>query len=951
MKLLALEIEGFGVWSGLKFQRMCESLNVVYGPNEAGKSTLLHFVRSALYGFSADRRRYLPPIHGGRPGGWLEVAGAGGQFQIARYASPDGNPRLDETLITAADGARQNEQFVQTLLANIDETTFNNVFAVSLSEMQELATLSDTQAADVFITSLPAWTGSRWSRLPGTWKRRGPTFSTRTVARARLTQLMQQREQIRRQIEEQQSHAHGYARMAGDRDGIERELSQLEKEQGELRQQLDLRDLAVAVRDRWRRHRALGEELSSLGPQIAVPADALERLETVKERAKKRQAGIERLHRHRQSLLREAEALNVNEALGRHGARITATLEQEPWLRALESQIAEREKQRDDLNATMFAEYEKMGLGKPAKPDRLPHFSPQALTELRQPGHRVEECLKKCRSFQREAEDAQQAAAGVQAQVTAALNERQATDLTSATEQAGNLVNQLRRRMQLDERLEQMSRNEKELQEQAQRCWKSRCPRSTRSSCWAVIFVVGVLILALGLLVFPSWTGPGFWTLAAVGLLIAVGACWAGTPCSVPTTSSLKRDRSSCGCCKCRSSRPRTSGPCWTTSYPAAAARWPAAWPRPSGNWRPWKTWPRWIPGMRRPGRTPTPPRAARTRPKRTSASPAGPGTRAWKRPACRRTSRRGTSARWHAWPATSATCNLAFRSWTRSSASAAASATCCTAASPNWWPIAASRSSRSIPWKRSWSFLRCSPGKRPALPAARSSAAACASFAMRGPKARRPSPVHHRAASSCCGSSGPRAKSICSAWWPRPPGSKTCATNTSRSQHDLAATIGTRASQADLRQHIEGPAAAHLDASRDDLRARLAGIEKEIHQRIEKRGQLNAQMKSLADDRQLAARQLDLATLQQRIDEAIGRWQVLAVTGQILESIRASYETDRQPETLQEASGYFSQMTQGHYRRVWTPVGERVLRVEDDAGALAARRGSQPRGAESSCS
>ena len=59
--------------------------------------------------------------------------------------------------------------------------------------------------------------------------------------------------------------------------------------------------------------------------------------------------------------------------------------------------------------------------------------------------------------------------------------------------------------------------------------------------------------------------------------------------------------------------------------------------------------------------------------------------------------------------------------------------------------------------------------------------------------------------------------------------------------EHDLAATIGQRASQADLRQHIEGPAAAHLDASRDDLRTRLAGIEKEIHLRIEKRGQLNA--------------------------------------------------------------------------------------------------------------
>ena len=60
----------------------------------------------------------------------------------------------------------------------------------------------------------------------------------------------------------------------------------------------------------------------------------------------------------------------------------------------------------------------------------------------------------------------------------------------------------------------------------------------------------------------------------------------------------------------------------------------------------------------------------------------------------------------------------------------------------------------------------------------------------------------------------------------------------------------------------------------------------------------------------------------------------MLAVTGQTLETIRTSYETDRQPETLQEASGYFRQMTQGPLSpRPWTPVGERILRVEDAEG------------------
>jgi uncharacterized protein YhaN len=151
--------------------------------------------------------------------------------------------------------------------------------------------------------------------------------------------------------------------------------------------------------------------------------------------------------------------------------------------------------------------------------------------------------------------------------------------------------------------------------------------------------------------------------------------------------------------------------------------------------------------------------------------------------------------------------------------------------------------------------------------------------------------------------------------------------------EHDLAAAIGNRAPHAVLQEHLEGPAAANLPATRDDLRARLAAIEQDMHQRMEKRGGIAAQLTALVDDRQLAARQLEMATLQQRIDDAIGRWQVLAVTGQTLETIRASYETDRQPETLREASGYFREMTQGKYRRVWTPVGERVLRVEDSDG------------------
>ena len=164
MKIAGLKIDGYGVWRGLEVSRLGEGMNVLYGPNEAGKTTLLEFVRSVLYGFSPERRRYFPPLHGGRPGGCIEIAAPNGRFQIQRHDDADGQPGVEQLILTAADGTRQGEHVVKVLLSNIDETIFNNIFAVGLREMQELGALSDTAAAELLYNLTPAWTVSRWSK-------------------------------------------------------------------------------------------------------------------------------------------------------------------------------------------------------------------------------------------------------------------------------------------------------------------------------------------------------------------------------------------------------------------------------------------------------------------------------------------------------------------------------------------------------------------------------------------------------------------------------------------------------------------------------------------------------------------------------------------------------------------------------------------------------------------
>ncbi len=130
MKVKDIQIEGFGVWTGLSVDSLPDGMTVFYGPNEAGKTTLMQFLRAMFYGFTPERRtRYLPPVHGGRPGGAIRVTGPGGGYEIARRA------QLNDPVCGAADGGQQRwigarATSVGDVAGQVDESIFTNVFAI-----------------------------------------------------------------------------------------------------------------------------------------------------------------------------------------------------------------------------------------------------------------------------------------------------------------------------------------------------------------------------------------------------------------------------------------------------------------------------------------------------------------------------------------------------------------------------------------------------------------------------------------------------------------------------------------------------------------------------------------------------------------------------------------------------------------------------------------------------
>ena len=95
MQLKKVHIDGFGIFNDKQIDGFTSGVNLLYGPNEFGKTTFLEFIRRVLFGFPARRGNInqYPALHGGRYGGKLFCElNNGDELSIHRTEGSHGGP-------------------------------------------------------------------------------------------------------------------------------------------------------------------------------------------------------------------------------------------------------------------------------------------------------------------------------------------------------------------------------------------------------------------------------------------------------------------------------------------------------------------------------------------------------------------------------------------------------------------------------------------------------------------------------------------------------------------------------------------------------------------------------------------------------------------------------------------------------------------------------------------
>jgi len=274
VELVRVEIERYGLLENYTLDSLAPGLNLIAGDNEAGKTTLLSFIRTVLFGFPSKRQANINDYRlnpEDKLGGRLVIKSRNFPqgLTIERRSGKGGGPLS----LYLADGTGVGEDALGGLLGNLDRTLYRNIFAFGLNELASLETLSSEQLQARFY-SAGSGTGivEALKRLDKEMANLFKPTGSKPLINAELAHIRI----LDTELSRLGTLTDRYAGLVRQRSELERELESLERQDSRNAEQLEQKRKLFSGRDIWNEYRLARARLNELE---TLPEDFPERAE------------------------------------------------------------------------------------------------------------------------------------------------------------------------------------------------------------------------------------------------------------------------------------------------------------------------------------------------------------------------------------------------------------------------------------------------------------------------------------------------------------------------------------------------------------------------------------------------------------------------------------------------------------------------------------------------
>lgn len=296
MRFGTLFVDGFGVHREQTFKLDGQAPLVLFtGRNEAGKSTLMGFIRAMLFGFPTRARmaeRY-EPAGGGPHGGYLTLIDErGSEIRLERY-DKKGYPRL-----YFPDGREGGEAELAALLSGLTPDLYRNLFAFSLSELHRLETLQGDEISGFLYGSGAGVSGSAVVQAEKRLAAMMDELYKKQGRKQQIHEALKELEQLDAELRRSKEQSGAYNERQRQLDGLAARIDELGGRVRALRAEADWLNKCVRAREHWQAIRDIEREWAAAPERYTLPPEA-EALLADKGEVERRLRETERLMRAR----------------------------------------------------------------------------------------------------------------------------------------------------------------------------------------------------------------------------------------------------------------------------------------------------------------------------------------------------------------------------------------------------------------------------------------------------------------------------------------------------------------------------------------------------------------------------------------------------------------------------------------------------------------------------
>ncbi|QQS40264.1 MAG: AAA family ATPase [Acidobacteriota bacterium] len=294
MRIRDIHIDGFGIFEDFHLEGLKPGINLLVGENEAGKSTLMKFLKYTLFGYPRSKDQRMDPLRGGNHGGRIVVEANGGSYVVDRRPGVKGG-LIEITIEGGTDPAD-----LRSIAGTASMELFENVYAFSLAELVDMESLKDSGVEDRIFSIGLGLGGRSISGIAGKISSRADELYKASGSKNRVAEILKEVKELEGQISDLQAGHAEYKRLAGEIRELEASIKDEEEVLGVLRKTSVALDQLIRSYESYAAIAACRNELESLPDEAGFAEDIeakhdrlLEQQESVSEDLRELRDGTE----------------------------------------------------------------------------------------------------------------------------------------------------------------------------------------------------------------------------------------------------------------------------------------------------------------------------------------------------------------------------------------------------------------------------------------------------------------------------------------------------------------------------------------------------------------------------------------------------------------------------------------------------------------------------------